>query len=638
MSQSEMPCLTIAIAPLNASASRDIPTKTGDGVASHFAIWVVKAPYPGGSVHHDCIWSDSLSEIWPAWQQMFSPNPPAFGLKISFVPSEGRVSSYSSRLMLELGINLWQFIFNGPIANSFHQSLGIAIGKQQPLRLQLDIRDPNLIALPWEICQPQAGKPTISLNPQLRFSRTTTDVVPLSKVRTRDRLTPPSPPLVRGGPPDRSTPPSPPLLRGGSPDRLTPPSPLVRGGSADGLTPPSPPLVRGGSPDGLTPASPPSVRGGSPDPLSPPLVRGGWGGSADRLNILLVLGSDAEPERPNTRLQLQKEADALRQILQESSQGDRSISPPVPCHVDTLIQPTSAEAIQALETGNYNIMFYAGHGVKAPDGGQLLLRPDTTLSGTELAQLLVSSGVTLAVFNACWGAQPFIDENQQATPRSSLAEVLIHHGLPAVLAMRDEITDEEALSFIQTFATVLAQRMPIDRAMAIARQKLLTLYKFNQPAWSLPVLYMHPEFDGVLIPSFESLMTQLPDNSTTALNFSLPFACVRPVADGTQQFSPDRVWPIHGGRLTVGRRSANNLVIQERWVSQEHAEIFYRDLSSSQGNQASSYFLRDFSRYGTLILTEHGWQKIHRQEVPLKSGVQLKFGSSQGLTFEFAIG
>ncbi len=542
MSQSEIPCLTIAIAPLNASASRYIPARTDgtDRPTNHFAIWVLKAPLPGGYVHHDCIWSDTLTQTWQAWQQMFSPNPPGFGEKISFFSNEsGQSTSHSSRLMLELGINLWQFIFNGPIANSFNQSLGMAIGREQPLRVQLDIRDPNLIALPWEIGQPKPGKPTISLNPQLRFSRTTSDVDSLSKVA-----------------------------------------------------------------------------------------------SSDRLNILLVLGSDGESKSPNTLLQLDKEANTLKQILQHSHSGYPV--PAVPCYVDTLIQPTPAELIEHLETGNYNIMFYAGHGVKAPDGGQLLLRSDTTLSGTELAQVLVSNGVTLAVFNSCWGAQPFIDENQQAIPRSSLAQVLIHHGLPAVLAWGDEVTDEEALSFIQAFAAGLANRMSVDRAVAIARQKLLTLYKFNQPAWSLPVLYMHPEFNGELIQSLELLITELPDNSTTALNFSLPVALLRPVEGDAKQFSPNQVWQVEGGRLTVGRRSENNLVIQERWVSQQHAEIFYRDISA-QDNPEPSYFLRDFSRYGTLILTQTGWQKIHHQEVPLTSGVQLKFGSSQGLTLEFVI-
>jgi hypothetical protein len=54
------------------------------------------------------------------------------------------------------------------------------------------------------------------------------------------------------------------------------------------------------------------------------------------------------------------------------------------------------------------------------------------------------------------------------------------------------------------------------------------------------------------------------------------------------------------------------------------------------GNEPT-YFLRDFSRYGTLISNASGWQRIHRQEVALQSGTLLKFGSSQGQTFEFII-
>jgi hypothetical protein len=50
-----------------------------------------------------------------------------------------------------------------------------------------------------------------------------------------------------------------------------------------------------------------------------------------------------------------------------------------------------------------------------------------------------------------------------------------------------------------------------------------------------------------------------------------------------------------------------------------------------------AYFLRDFSRYGTLIKSSDGWQKVHHQEVKLESGILLKFGSSQGQTLEFAI-
>lgn len=540
MSGIENPCLSLAIARLS---------KAG---AENFAIWVLKAPYPGGYALHHTTWSETMTQTWLGWQEMFSlrglPHVPlihhatqsARTLPMnSDIGASGQTTSYSSRLMQHLGIDLWAWLFDGPIQDALNQSKGIAIGQNKPLRLRLEIRDPEFIPLPWEIMQPMTGKQAISLSQQLLFSRTSSDVDSLK----------------------------------------------------------------------------PSTR------------------SNQALNILLVLGQDGHKHtRSSAGLQLEQEAAALANVLKACGQPNttgENFTSPVACHVQTLLQPTPAELIDALETGIYNILFYAGHGEPAPDGGLLFLRPDATINGTELAQVLVRTQVTLAVFNACWGAQP--DQvGSQTIPRSSLAEVLIHHGVPAVLGMRDSIADQEALSFIQTLAQALATRMPIDQAVAVARQQLLTLYKFNQPAWTLPVLYMHPEFEGELIKPIEEGITELPSMPPSWLGAPAPIASLRSLGTTSQ------VWRIRGGLMRVGRRQENDLVIQEQWVSQQHAEIICRD-AYTEPEAGPAYFLRDFSRYGTLILRSDGWQRIHHQEVPLQSGIQIKFGSSHGQTLEFVI-
>ena len=554
MSWSDIPCLSLAVTRL---------TTTG---SAHFAFWVLTAPFPGGYVHHDRTWPKLLTQSWIAWQELFSPSTIT---DLPFVAHESlerltpeslqeeaaaeQVNSYSGRLMQHLGIHLWEWLFDGAIHSSLSQSQGIAIGKTKPLRLRLEIRDPDLVPLPWEIVQPQAGKPAIALNQQLLFSRTTSDVDPL-----------------------------PPLRMGQSLKIL---------------------LVLGQNEDLTTPNEPDS---------SNPLER---------------------KQSDDAYLALEQEAATLAQKLETSGQtrlpGSMGV-PTVPSQVDMLLQPTPAELIDCLETGTYNIFFYAGHGIPGPDGGMLFLRPDATLNGTELAQVLTRCRVTLAVFNACWGAQSAQNDGQ-AIPRSSLAEVLIHHGVPAVLGMRDSIADREALSFMEAFSQALAERLPIDRAVAVARQQLLTLYKFNQPAWTLPVLYMHPQFDGQLIRMPERNITELPTNSPTWMERPLPSASLRTLEDETA-----KNWPIRGGLMRVGRSADNDIVIQERWVSQRHAEIFCRD--SFRGEDGGpTYFLRDFSRYGTLIWRTDGWQRVHHREFPLNSGVKLKFGSSQGQTLEFVI-
>ena len=540
MPRSEYPCLNVSVARLSTTGNEN------------FAVWVLKAPYPGGYVFHDCLWPQTLTQSWQAWQEMFAHKQLQYSLggeKVGILtlppdlvssPSSP-ATSYSSRLMQHLGISLWHWLFEGPVRSSLEHSQGMASGMDKPLRLRLEIRDPDLIALPWEIMQPQHGLPAISLSPQqLLFSRTASDVE-----------------------------------------------------------------------------------------LLPPLPK------HQSLNILLVLGENAPGSNASLTssaqyLQLEQEAATIAQTLMNCKSEPMGSTMAINCQVDTLLQPTPAELISQLETKAYNIFFYAGHGLSAPDGGLLFLRHEMTLNGTELAQILKRSRVTLCVVNACWGAQPAA-VNQQALPRSSLAEVLIHHGIPAVLGMRDEIADQEALSFIQTFAQALRSRLPIDQAVAIARQQLLTLYKFNYPAWTLPVLYLHPDFDGELIRPDEDI-TQLPGNSLFD-EIEEPFlkASLRSLS------SPEKVWSLRAGFARVGRSKAeNNIVIPEPWVSQQHAEIFCRN-TSYDDTTVLTYFLQDNSRFGTLLLGSDGWQKVHRQEVPLQSGMQLKFGSVRGQTFEFII-
>jgi len=560
MSSSETPCLSIAIARMSTP------------VANHFATWVVQSPDWNGYVHHDSSWPDALSQTWQAWLELFSPdsvpNRLCSGgtahLPLNATSDSGRQLSYSTRLMQQLGINLWQWLFQGPIQASLHRSQGIAIGQELPLRIRLDLRDADLIPIPWETMQPQAGQPAISLSQYLWFSRTTFDVNPL-------------------------------------PQRL----------------------------------------------------------AAQKLNILLVLGENQvqnsgrllnvsesfnlgeEQTSCLPQLKLEKEAIALSSAFEQCGidlQGNQ-IETHVSCSVKTLIQPTVEQLISELETDRYNILFYAGHGVPAPDGGLLFLRPNTTINGTELAQVLVRCGIILAVFNTCWSAQPAVETLPeasnplfQAIPSSSLAKVLIHHGVPAVLGMRDSITDSEALSFIQAFARALGERLSVDQAVAVARQQLLALYKFNQPAWTLPILYMHPEFDGVLVQPLEKIKTEMPNTAVTGFG-AVPRAWLRLVSPAVN--TPIQAWPLDTGLVRVGRGEGNDVIISEQWVSSKHAEIFCRH--SSDGKSQPNYFLKDFSRYGTLVCNHEGWQRIHHQEITLISGMQLKFGSSQGQMLEFMI-
>jgi len=429
--------------------------------------------------------------------------------------------------MQSLGINLWRWIFDTPILSSLERSLGIAMGQHTKLRLQLEIRDPDLITLPWEIMQREPGQSAISLSPDILFSRTTSEVNPLPPLKTDQAL-----------------------------------------------------------------------------------------------SILLVLGQDE-------KLQLAKEAQLLEKILADDSQAKTNPGY-APCMVKTLLQPTPQALIQELETKAYNVFFYAGHGSPAPDGGLLFLGPGRTLNGIELAQVLTRTGVKLGVFNACWGAQPAA-VNRQAIPTSSLAEVLVRQGVPAVLGMRNEITDQESHTFIQSFACALRSRQSIDQAVTAARQELLALYKFNQPAWTLPVLYLHPDFDGELIKSLDEGITELPDTAISDITSPTPTASLRSLS------SRGEIWLLRSGVTRIGRTKDNDIIIPELSVSKRHAEILCRN-TLYDTTSVRTYYLQDLSTYGTTwCLGPNGWQQILREEILLTSGMRLKFGSAKGEIWEFRI-
>ncbi len=530
-----MPSASIAIARL---------VNTG---TDNFAIWVVKAPYPSGYVLRDCVFSSELNQVWREWQQMFAGNSPlditsgsisasVNSLPLAVIPpAEGQITSpYSSRLMQSLGINLWRWIFDGAILSSWERSRGIAMGQQTQLRFRLEIRDPDLISLPWEIMQREVGQSAISLSQDILFSRTISEVEPLPELRT-----------------DRA------------------------------------------------------------------------------VNILLVLGHDHQ-------LQLDREVLLLKKILLEGRPVGKTAAGYAPCTVKTLVQPTKIELIQELETKVYNVFFYAGHGLPDPDGGSLFLGTKLKINGIELAQVLTRTGIKLGVFNACWGAQPAVI-NHQAIPASSLAEVLIRHGVPAVLGMRDEIADAESHSFIQAFAASLRSRKSIDEAVAAARQELLTLYKFNQPAWTLPVLYLHPDFDGELIQDVDEGVTELPEPGISGLATPVNTAYLRCLGRAESSLPPDgKTWLLRPGVTRIGRTKDNDIVIPEIYISKRHAEILCRN-TLNETTSMTTYYLQDLSTYGTTwYLSPNGWQQILREEVPLISGMQLMFGSSKGEIWEFS--
>jgi hypothetical protein len=143
-----------------------------------------------------------------------------------------------------------------------------------------------------------------------------------------------------------------------------------------------------------------------------------------------------------------------------------------------------------LRRNEYHIFHFIGHGgfnEQAQDG--VLLFEDEgkrgrQLSGQFLGTLLHDEQtLRLVILNACEGGR-----SGSSDPFAGVAQSLVQQGIPAVIAMQFEITDEAAIAFAREFYTAIAEGFPVDAAMSEARKAIFSLG--NDIEWGTPVLYM----------------------------------------------------------------------------------------------------------------------------------------------------
>lgn len=219
------------------------------------------------------------------------------------------------------------------------------------------------------------------------------------------------------------------------------------------------------------------------------------------LKILMVLAAPTDQEM----LALKQEALHLQEELQTTVRnGNRNGSSRYSdVQLTILEQPDREQLTQALEHNHYHVLHYAGHSNLGTAGGKLYLVSrktglTETLSGDDLAGLLVNNGIRMAVFNSCRGVYTATTEVISDAGDGNLAEALVRRGIPAVLAMAERIPDDVALNLSRLFYRNLKQVYPVDLSLNRARQGLISSYSSKQLYWALPILYLHPEFDGNL--------------------------------------------------------------------------------------------------------------------------------------------
>lgn len=197
------------------------------------------------------------------------------------------------------------------------------------------------------------------------------------------------------------------------------------------------------------------------------------------LNVLIMI---ANP-RDYMQLSVEEEWRKIQESLTDLKQ--RGII------TTTRLEKATLNALQRqLRHKNYHIFHFIGHGGfdQQMKEGMLLLEDDDgrlrKVAGSYLATLFHDHPtLQLAVLNACEGARtdPF-------DPFAGIAQTFVQQGIPAVIAMQFEITDQSAITLAQEFYTALADGFPVDAALAEARKAIFA--DGNDVEWGIPVLYM----------------------------------------------------------------------------------------------------------------------------------------------------
>ncbi len=236
----------------------------------------------------------------------------------------------------------------------------------------------------------------------------------------------------------------------------------------------------------------------SPLSLSPPL------------RILAMIASPGGPEAPD----IAREKDRVETALQGLQM--RGLA-----ELTWLEGQTSHHLQEAMQNGEWHVFHFLGQGGSSrrdPRGDQFSDKRFTTLADQEdeihplsVADLTLPladhPSLRIALLNAREGA-PRGQSHEGTSLRNiftSTAAFLVRQGIPAVLAVPYEITDEAAIELHRTFYETLALGMPVDAALAAGR-KAVSLAVTNTVEWGAPALFMSPP-DGLVF----SIQTEVID-------------------------------------------------------------------------------------------------------------------------------
>jgi hypothetical protein len=223
------------------------------------------------------------------------------------------------------------------------------------------------------------------------------------------------------------------------------------------------------------------------------------------LRILVMLSSPAGYAGLNVEQEWQKLKDAVADLERRGV-----------VVLERMEKPTLSELQRRLRKEDVHIFHFIGHGGfdEAAQDGMLILETEDSkakpTSGKYLGTLLHDEKtIRLAVLNACEGGR-----TSSHDPFAGVGQSLVQQGIPAVVAMQFEISDQAAITLAHEFYAALADSYPVDAALAEARKAIFA--QDNAVEWGTPVLYMRAQdgriFDVATIEAL-SLQTEQADRA-----------------------------------------------------------------------------------------------------------------------------
>jgi hypothetical protein len=158
--------------------------------------------------------------------------------------------------------------------------------------------------------------------------------------------------------------------------------------------------------------------------------------------------------------------------------------------VDVLPRATPAAIHGHLSTGEYTIVHFIGHGVFNEETGEGCLIFEDNRGGAfklgerSVREIFCQRGLSLVFLNACQSGS-----GGRADFNKGVAQALVSHGLPALVANQYSVLDSSATSFAQHFYWSLAQGMTLGASAREARIAVNYSLHGELIDWAVPVLY-----------------------------------------------------------------------------------------------------------------------------------------------------